>query len=223
LRRTYKCASFLSFCAPCIWSFLRSHPAATFYEIIKSKRRKLISKFFIKIENAEKEAYMPNVTLKGNTLVLLGTEAKVGQTAPDFRVQKNDLSDYTLKSSAGKTRIIASVPSLDTAVCDLETRRFNQEAAKLSNVEIVCVSMDLPFAQKRWCGAANVDKVITVSDHREGSFAKNYGVLISGGPLDRLTARAVFVVGPDDKIKYVEYVKEITEQPNYGALLAALK
>ena len=166
---------------------------------------------------------MANVTLKGNTVVLLGSEAKVGQTAPDFRVQKNDLSDYTLKSSAGKTRVIASVPSLDTAVCDLETRRFNQEAAKFPDVEIICVSMDLPFAQKRWCGAANVDKVITVSDHREGSFAKNYGVLISGGPLDRLMARAVFVVGPDDEIKYTEYVKEITEQPNYDAVLAALK
>jgi len=163
------------------------------------------------------------VTLKGNPVSLFGNEIKVGQTAPDFKVQKNDLSDYTLESSAGKTRIIASVPSLDTAVCDLETRRFNQEAAKFPNVEIVCVSMDLPFAQKRWCGAANVDKVITVSDHREGSFAKNYGVLIGGGPLDRLTARAVFVVGPDDKIRYVEYVKEITEQPNYDAALAALK
>ncbi len=166
---------------------------------------------------------MAKVTLKGNPVVLIGSEAKVGQTAPDFKVQKNDLSDYTLKSSVGKTRIFATVPSLDTAVCDLETRRFNQEAAKFPNVEVVCVSMDLPFAQKRWCGAADVDKVLTASDHREASFAKNYGVLISGGPLDRLTARAVFVVGPDDKIKYVEYVKEITEQPNYDAVLAALK
>jgi thioredoxin-dependent peroxiredoxin len=166
---------------------------------------------------------MATVTLKGNTVALLGSEVKVGQTAPDFRVQKNDLSDYNLKSAAGKTRIFASVPSLDTAVCDMETRRFNQEAAKFPNVEIVCISMDLPFAQKRWCGAANVEKVITVSDHREGSFAKNYGVLISGGPLDRLTARAVFVVGPDDKIKYAEYVKEITEQPNFEAVLAVLK
>jgi thiol peroxidase len=166
---------------------------------------------------------MASVTLKGNPVVLLGSEVKLGQTAPDFRVQKNDLTDYTLKSSAGKTRVIASVPSLDTAVCDLETRRFNQEAAKFPGIEILCVSMDLPFAQKRWCGATNADKVITASDHRDGSFAKNYGVLISGGPLDRLTARAVFVVGPDDRIKYVEYVKEITEQPNYEAVLAALK
>jgi len=166
---------------------------------------------------------MASVTLKGSPVSLLGSEVKVGQTAPDFKAQKNDLADYTLKSSAGKTRVITSVPSLDTPVCDMETRRFNQEAAKLTNVEIICVSMDLPFAQKRWCGAANVDKVITVSDHRDGSFAKNYGVLISGGPLDRLMARAVFVVGPDDKIKYVEYAKEITDQPNYDAVLAAIK
>src|SRR5512147_886759 len=160
---------------------------------------------------------MATVTLKGNPVSLLGSEIKVGQTAPDFKVQKNDLSDYTLKSSAGKSRIITSVPSLDTAVCDLETRRFNQEAAKFPNVEIVCVSMDLPFAQKRWCGAANVDKVITASDHREASFGKNYGVLISGGPLDRVLARAVFVVGPDDRVKHVEYVSSIGEHPNYDA------
>lgn len=166
---------------------------------------------------------MATVTFKGNPVTLVGNEVKVGQTAPDFKVQKTDLSDYTLNSSYGKTRIIASVPSLDTPVCDMETKRFNEEAAKLPNVEIVCVSMDLPFAQKRWCGATNVDKVITVSDHREASFGKNYGVLISGGPLDRLLARAVFVIGPDNKVKYVEYVKDITEQPNYEAVLAAAK
>src|ERR1041385_3838868 len=108
---------------------------------------------------------MANVTLKGNPVTLTGDEVKVGQTAPDFKVQKIDMSDYTLNSSSGKTRIIASVPSLDTPVCDTETRRFNEEAAKLPNVEIVCVSMDLPFAQKRWCGAAGVDKLLTASDH----------------------------------------------------------
>jgi thiol peroxidase len=166
---------------------------------------------------------MASVTFKGNPITLLGNEVKVGQTAPDFKVQKIDLTEYTLSASAGKTRIVASVPSLDTPVCDLETKRFNQEAAKLPNVEIVCVSMDLPFAQKRWCGASSVDKVITASDHREASFARNYGVLISGGPLDRLTARAVFVIGPDDKVRHVEYVKDITEHPNYEAVLAAAK
>ena len=166
---------------------------------------------------------MASVTFKGNPITLIGNEVRVGQTAPDFKVQKIDLTEYTLSASAGKTRIVASVPSLDTPVCDLETKRFNEEAAKLPNVEIVCVSMDLPFAQKRWCGASSVDKVITASDHREASFARNYGVLISGGPLDRLTARAVFVIGPDDKVRHVEYVRDITEHPNYEAVLAAAK
>ena len=166
---------------------------------------------------------MPAITLKGQPVTLSGGEIKVGQTAPDFKLQRGDLSDYTLASSAGKTRIIASVPSLDTPVCDTETKRFNQEAAKLPNVEVVCVSMDLPFGQKRWCGAASVDKVVTVSDHRDGSFGKNYGVLISGGPLERCLARAVFVVGPDNKVKHVEYVKEIIEQPNFEAALAAAR
>lgn len=167
---------------------------------------------------------MATVKFKDNTLTLLGNEVTVGQTAPDFKVQKSsDMSDYTLASGSGKTRIIATVPSLDTPVCDLETKRFNDEASKLPNVEIVCVSMDLPFAQKRWCGASNVDKVITASDHREASFGKNYGVLISGGPLDRVLARAVFVIGADNKLKYVEYVGSIGDPPNYDAALAAAK
>jgi thiol peroxidase len=167
---------------------------------------------------------MATVKFKDATLNLLGNEVSVGQTAPDFRVQKSaDMSDYTLASGAGKTRIIATVPSLDTPVCDLEAKRFNEEAGKLANVDVVCVSMDLPFAQKRWCGAANAEKVITASDHREASFGKNYGVLISGGPLDRVLARAVFVVGADNKLKYVEYVPSIGEHPNYDAALAAAK
>lgn len=166
---------------------------------------------------------MPAVTFKGNALTLSGSEVKVGQTAPEFKLQKGDLGDYTLGSSSGKTRIIASVPSLDTPVCDMETKRFNDEAAKLSNVEVVCVSMDLPFGQKRWCGASSVDKVVCVSDHRDGSFGKDYGVLISGGPLDRVLCRAIFVVGTDNRVKHVEYVKEISEHPNYEAALAAAK
>lgn len=164
---------------------------------------------------------MASVTFKGNPVSLAGNDVQVGQTAPDFKVQKSDMSDYTLAGSTGKTRIILSVPSLDTPVCDAETRRFNEEAAKLPAVEIVCISMDLPFAQKRWCGAAGVDKVITASDHRDASFGNNYGVLINGGPLDRLHARAVFVVGPDNQVKYAEYVGDIAEQPNYEAALAA--
>lgn len=167
---------------------------------------------------------MASVTFKGNPVTLQGTEVEVGQPAPDFKIQKSsDLSDYTLASTAGKTRILVAVPSLDTPVCDTETRRFNEEAANLPEVEIVTISMDLPFAQKRWCGAAGVDKLVTASDHRDASFGENYGVLISGGPLDRLHARAVFVVGADNTIKYAEYVKDITEQPNYEAVLAAAK
>jgi thioredoxin-dependent peroxiredoxin len=167
---------------------------------------------------------MATVMFKDKPVTLLGNEVKVGQGAPDFKVQKSsDMSDYTLGTSAGRTRIIATVPSLDTPVCDLEAKRFNEEASNLPNVEIVCVSMDLPFAQKRWCGAATVDKVITASDHRDASFGRNYGVLISGGLLDRVLARAVFVIGPDNKLKHVEYVKSIGEHPNYDAALAAAR
>jgi len=167
---------------------------------------------------------MASVTFKGNPLTLQGAEIRVGQPAPDFKTQNSaDLGDYTLATSAGKTRIILSVPSLDTPVCDMETRRFNEEAARLPDVEIVCVSMDLPFAQKRWCGAAGVNQVVTASDHRDASFGMNYGVLVSGGPLDRLHARAVFVIDGENKIKYAEYVKEIAEHPNYDAALAAAR
>jgi thiol peroxidase len=166
---------------------------------------------------------MASVAFKGNPVSLLGDEVKVGQSAPDFKLQKNDMSDYTLASSMGKTRVILSIPSLDTSVCDAETRRFNEEAAKIPDVEIVCVSMDLPFAQKRWCAAAGVDRVITVSDHRDASFAQRYGVLVKDGPLDRLHARAVFVVDPDDKVTYTEYVSDITNHPDYDAALAAVK
>lgn len=163
------------------------------------------------------------ITLKGNPVDLEGPELKVGDTAPDFVVQGPDLSDVTLASSKGKTRIIASVPSLDTPVCSLETKKFNEEAAKLEGVEILIVSADLPFGQKRWCGAEGVDKITCVSDHRECSFGSNYGVKIASGPLTRCLARAVFVIGPDDKIKHVEYVPEVTQEPNYEAALAAAK
>jgi thiol peroxidase len=166
---------------------------------------------------------MPAVTLKGNPVSLSGTELKVGDTAPDFLLQNNALEDVTLAESAGKTRIIATIPSLDTSVCHLETKRFNEEAAKLPNAAILVVSTDLPFGQKRWCGAEGVDKVVCLSDHRAASFGKSYGVLISGGPLDRCLTRAIFVVGADNKIKHVEYVAEIASHPNYDAALAAAK
>ncbi|HUG91722.1 MAG TPA: thiol peroxidase [Planctomycetaceae bacterium] len=161
--------------------------------------------------------------LKGNPVDLAGRALKPGDTAPDFTLQGQDLADVKLSQSSGKTRIIATVPSLDTPVCHQETKRFNEEAAKLPNVEVLVVSMDLPFGQKRWCGAEGVEKVRTLSAHRCTKFAEEYGVLIKGGLLDRVLARAVFVVGPDNKLKYAEYCPEIAEQPNYEAALAAAK
>lgn len=161
------------------------------------------------------------VTLKGNPVELVGPELKPGDQVPDFTLQNTALQDVTLAASAGKTRIIASVPSLDTPVCHEETRRFNEQAGKLPNVQVLVVSMDLPFAQKRWCGAEGVENVQTLSAHRAAKFGEDYGVLIQGGPLDRCLARAVFVVDPQGKLKHVEYVKEITEHPNYEAALAA--
>lgn len=166
---------------------------------------------------------MPSVTLKGNPIEVTGNEVKAGQAAPDFRLQANDMSDVTLGTHAGKTRIIAAVPSLDTPVCDIEMKRFNEEAAKLPNTVVICASVDLPFAQKRWCGANGAENVVTASDHRDASFGQAYGCLVKGGPLDRCLARAVFVIGPDDKLRHVEYVKEIAEEPNYDAVIAAAK
>ena len=160
------------------------------------------------------------VTLHGNPMTLAGAELKPGDQAPDFKVVSNDLKPVTLADTGGKVRILASVPSLDTPVCDTETRRFNEEAAKLPGVEILTISMDLPMAQKRWCGAAGVDKVRTLSDYHHRNFGPAYGVLIQELMLN---ARAVFVLDKDNTIRYVEYVKEVAEQPNYEAALAAAK
>src|SRR6266852_3157638 len=144
--------------------------------------------------------------------------------APDFTAVDNALQPVKLSQAKGKVIVLSAVPSLDTPVCDTETRKFNQEAGKLgANVEVWTVSMDLPFAQKRWCGAAGVTAVKTLSDFRERSFAQNYGVLVKEGPLAGLTARAVFVVGKDGKVKHAEYVKEITTEPNYDAALSAAR
>ncbi|MHB8056853.1 MAG: thiol peroxidase [Desulfuromonadaceae bacterium] len=161
------------------------------------------------------------ITFKGNPMTLLGPELKVGDAAPDFAVVDNGLAAVTLSSSAGKIRIITAVPSLDTPVCDTETRRFNQEAASLpDNVVVLTVSLDLPFAQKRWCGAAGIDKVVTLSDYRERSFGLGYGVLIK--ELLLLT-RAVFVVDAANTIRYIQIVPEVTGEPDYAAAIAAAK
>ena len=160
------------------------------------------------------------ITMKGNPLTLLGNEVKVGDVAPDCEVLSNDLSPITLSSFRGKVCIVSSVPSLDTPVCDTETRRFNEEAGRLSSdVAVLTISMDLPFAQKRWCGAAGVTRVQTLSDHRDASFGTSYGVLIKEL---RLLARAVFVVDRNGIVQYVQLVKEITQEPDYDAVLTAV-
>lgn len=161
------------------------------------------------------------VTMRGKALTLVGPRIEVGQRAPDFRVLDTDLTVRSLADFSGQVLLIASVPSLDTGVCDAETRRFNQEAVQFSpDVRVLTISMDLPFAQKRWCGAAGVERVITLSDHREASFGTAYGVLIKEL---RLLARAVFVVDRSGVVRYVEYVPEVTNHPNYEAAVAAVK
>ncbi len=160
------------------------------------------------------------ITMHGNPLTLLGKELKVGDRAPDFELLDNDLKPVNFSAFSGKVCVISSVPSLDTPVCDMETRRFNEEAGKLGDhVAILTVSMDLPFAQKRWCGAAGVEKVTTLSDHRDAKFGENYGVLIKGL---RLLARTVFVVDQKGVIQDVQLVKEVTEEPDYESVIAAV-
>lgn len=160
------------------------------------------------------------VTLRGNPMTLLGPELKPGDQAPDFKLTGNDMKPVMLADTAGKVRILASVPSLDTPVCDAETRRFNEEAGNLPGVEILTISMDLPFAQSRWCGAAGVKNVRTLSDYKERTFGPAYGVLIQELQLE---ARAVFVLDKDNTVRHVEYVQEVAEHPNYEAALAAAR
>ena len=161
------------------------------------------------------------VTFKGNPLTLIGPEIKLGAKAPDFQVLGGDLSTVTLQSFKGKTKLISVVPSLDTPVCDQQTRRFNEEASKLpSDVQVITISMDLPFAQKRFCSTAGINRVQVFSDHRDASFGQAYGTLIKEL---RLLTRSIFVIGPDDKVQYVEYVKEVTNHPNYDAALNFFK
>jgi thiol peroxidase len=152
---------------------------------------------------------------------LIGPELKAGDTAPDFKVNKDLMTEVSLADYAGKVKLISVVPSLDTGVCDAQTRRFNTEAATLGdNVVILTISVDLPFAQSRWCGAAGIDKVITLSDYKTKSFGQAYGVLIKELQLDM---RSIFVLDANNKITYVEYLKEMTEHPNYDAAIAAVK
>lgn len=159
-------------------------------------------------------------TLRGNPKTLLGPELKAGDAAPDFQAVDNSLKEVDLAATGQGVRIFSVVPSLDTPVCDAQTKRFEEEAGKLPNLSIYTISMDLPFAQKRWCGAFGVDHVKMVSDHRDGSFGKAYGTLIKDL---RILSRAIFVIDPHNKLRYVEYVKEVGDHPNYEAALAAAK
>lgn len=161
------------------------------------------------------------VALKGAPLTLVGREVKPGDAAPDFRAVDNDMKPAGLSECRGKTCVILSVPSLDTPVCEIETKRFNQEAAALGpDVKILVVSMDLPFAQKRWCAAEGVSNLKTLSDHREASFGTAYGVLIQEL---RLLARAVFVIDRAGVVRYTEIVKEIGMEPDYEGVLKAIR
>lgn len=160
------------------------------------------------------------ITVQGTPVTLVGPELKPGDKAPDFKTVDVNSKPVTLAGTGRGVRIFSVLPSLDTPVCDSQTRRFNLEAAKLPHVDILTVSMDLPFAQKRWCGAYAVDRVKMLSDHREASFGLHYGTLIKEL---RLESRAVFVVDAEDVIRYVEYVKELTDHPNYEAALAAVR
>lgn len=161
------------------------------------------------------------VTMKGNPVTLLGSDVKVGASAPDCTLTAKDLSEFKLSSLKGKTVILSVVPSIDTPVCDLQTKRFNKEAESLGDkIAIVAISMDLPFAQKRWCGATGSEKVITLSDHREAAFGQAYGLLVKGL---RLLARAVLIVDAKGVLRYKQVVPEITKEPDYADVLKALK
>jgi thiol peroxidase len=158
--------------------------------------------------------------LQGKPLELAGPELKAGDSAPDFTAVDSALKAFTLADTGRNVRIFSVIPSLDTPVCDAQTKRFNEEAAKLEGVDVLTFSMDLPFAQKRWCGAFGVDKVKMVSDHKDGSFGTAYGTLIT--PL-RIHSRAIFVVDKNNKLVHAEYVPEVAHHPNYDAALAAVK
>jgi len=163
---------------------------------------------------------MKKVTFQQEPVTLLGNEVKIGDQAQNFTVLSNDLKEVTLDDYKGKVKLISVVPSIDTGVCSDQTRRFNEEADKLDNVHVLTISMDLPFAQARWCAANGIEKVDTLSDHRNADFGEKYGVLIEEL---RLLARSIFVVDSNDKVTYVEYLDEVSNHPNYEAALEAVK
>lgn len=160
-----------------------------------------------------------NITFKGKEITIEGNEVSVGDTAPNFNLTNNALENVSLNDTSGK-RVFVVVPSVDTPVCDREIRRFNEEASKLDGVNIYVVSMDLPFAQSRWCGAAGVEKVTILSDYKNRDFGKNYGTYIKELGL---LARAIFVIDENNKVTYVEYCSEVSSDPDYDSAIAAIK
>lgn len=165
---------------------------------------------------------MANITLKGNPITTIGNLPAVGSKSPDFTLVKTDLSAVSLKDLAGKKVVLNIFPSVDTPTCATSTRRFNAEASKLAGVEVLCVSKDLPFAFKRFCGAEGLDKVQGVSDFRDAEFGKRFGVTITSGPIQGLLSRAVVVIDGAGKVLYTEQVGEIANEPDYAKALAAL-
>ena len=159
-------------------------------------------------------------TLRGNPMTLVGPELKPGDKAPDFNAVDSSMQPINLSKTGSGVRVFSVIPSLDTPVCDAQTKRFNEEAATLPGVDIYTVSMDLPFAQKRWCGAFGVDHVKMVSDHKSGSFGEHYGTLIKEL---RIESRAIFVVDKNDVIRHAEYVKEVADHPNYESAMKIAK
>ncbi len=159
-------------------------------------------------------------TLQGKEFRLVGPELKAGDPAPDFSVIDNTLQGIDLAATGSGVRIFSVVPSLDTPVCDAQTKRFEDESGQLKDVKIYTVSMDLPFAQKRWCGNYGINKIMMLSDHRTGSFGEHYGTMISDL---RIESRAIFVVDGENKINYAEYVRQVSDHPNYEAALSAAR
>ncbi|MBM0067101.1 thiol peroxidase [Alkalicoccobacillus gibsonii] len=163
---------------------------------------------------------MATITFKDNPMTILGTEVEMGQKAPDFSVLANDLSEYRLADAKESVKLISVIPSIDTGVCDAQTRRFNEEAGSIDNVEVLTISVDLPFAQKRWCAASGLEHVQTLSDHKDLSFGKAYGLVMEEL---RLLARAVFVIDTNGTLVHAEYVSEATNHPDYEKAIAAAK
>lgn len=174
------------------------------------------------LEVQKNSTIMATVTLKGNPFSTIGSLPQVGTNAPDFSLIKSDLSTSTLSDYKGSNVILNIFPSIDTATCAASVRQFNAKAASLENTKVLCISRDLPFAQKRFCGAEGIENVITLSDFANGSFGKTYGIELTDGPLASLHARAIVVLDASGKVLYTELVSEIADEPNYDAAIASL-